>query len=243
MPSIADMLDSPLPWSAHSLVVLDCETTGPDPATAMPVELAAARFEGGELVGSWSTLLNPGAPIPPETTQIHGITDAMVADAPPVETAIALLLESGLLEGAYPCGYNGQHYDRTILRRLADAAFEPAEPISFETPPSSVHSWLACDWLDPLVYIRDIDGLVKGERGRHKLTAACERRGIVHERAHRAFGDCMATGKLLWALRERLGDMQLYELVRRTTVRGAAQQRDLDRYWGRGKVHGGRDVA
>ncbi len=234
------------PWSAVPWAILDLETCGPDPATAIPVEVAVARFERGELVGSWSTLLHPGCAIPSEVIAIHGITDAMVAEAPPVDDAIKLVLECGLLEGAYPCGYNWLHYDRTILRRMANIGFEPADPISFEPPPWSTIPWLAADGIDPLVYVRDIDGLVKGQKGRHKLTAACERRGIVHERAHRAFGDCVATGKLLWAMRDeinRRGELTLGELVRRTAARAKVQEADLAKYWGRGKVHGGRDVA
>lgn len=235
-----------LPWTQCPIAVLDLETTAANPTTAVPVEVAVARFEGGELVGSWSTLLNPGTVIPPDVIGIHGITDLMVANAPRAADVVALMLRSDgpinpgaleLLRGAYPCGYNGLHYDRPILQRLAN-----------ERSAGWQHAiaWLACPWLDPLVYIRDIDGLVKGERGRHKLTAACERRGIVHERAHRALGDCIATGKLLWAMRDeinRRGELTLGQLVRRTVARAGVQTRDLDRYWGRGKVHGGSDVA
>jgi DNA polymerase III epsilon subunit-like protein len=233
------------PWTACGFAVLDLETDGPDPSTALPCEIAVARFEAGELVGSWSTLLNPGREMSAEVIGIHGITNELVADAPSYAEAVRLATECGLLEGAWPCGYNALSYDRTILRHIADAGYEPPEPIPFETPPSKAIPWLAVDWIDPLVVVRDIDGLVKGQKGRHKLTAACERRGIVHERAHRAFGDCVATGKLLWAMREeinRRGELTLGELVRRTAARAKVQQADLDRYWGRGKVHGGADV-
>lgn len=225
-------IDMNATWHSVPLIVLDLETSGPNPETAVPCEVAVARFEGGELVGSWSTLLNPGAPLSAEVITIHGITDAMVADAPPAAGFALGLAPPELLDGAYPCGYNGQHYDRTILARLA--ASELAKPEDLLR-----RALLVTDWLDPLVYIRDIDGLVKGERGRHKLAAACERRGIANERAHRALGDCIATGKLLWSLRDRLGDITLGELVRRTVARGRIQKADLDRHWGR-PVHGQR---
>jgi len=210
-------------WSEVPLVVIDLETTGVDPATAVPCEVACARFERGELVGTWSSLLNPGSEMSEEVVAVHGITNAMVAGAPPAATAIALLLGCGLLKRAWPVGYNGQGYDRTILRRLAGAG-------------ADLNAHLAAPWIDPLVYVRDIDRWVAGS-GRHRLGITCARHGIEHLDAHRALGDCIATGKLLWSLRERLGDVTLGELARRTAARGAAQTAALDRYWGRGKVH------
>ncbi len=57
------------------VLCFDIESTGTDPATDRIVQLA---ISGGGASGTW--LFNPGRPIPPETTAVHGITDAMVAD-------------------------------------------------------------------------------------------------------------------------------------------------------------------
>jgi hypothetical protein len=61
--------------------VFDTETTGLGDGAAI-VELSACVIEGGAVTARFSTLLNPGAPIPPEVAAIHGITDEMVWKAP-----------------------------------------------------------------------------------------------------------------------------------------------------------------
>ena len=64
------------------LVVFDIESTGVNARQDRIIELAAIRVEtdGTETEKCW--LLNPGVPIPPETTEIHGISDDMVKDCP-----------------------------------------------------------------------------------------------------------------------------------------------------------------
>ena len=64
------------------LVVFDIESTGVNARQDRIIELAAIRIEpdGTETEKCW--LLNPGVPIPPETTAIHGISDEVVKDCP-----------------------------------------------------------------------------------------------------------------------------------------------------------------
>lgn len=73
-----------VPLLALDAVVIDTETTGLDPGKARIVEVAAVRIARGRLAGdgSFRRLVNPGAPIPPEATQIHGIDEKAVAGAP-----------------------------------------------------------------------------------------------------------------------------------------------------------------
>lgn len=68
--------------------VIDVETTGFSPRSDRIVEIACALIDGSRVVGRWSTLVNPGIPIPPEATAVHGIHDDMVRAAP--EAAFAL---------------------------------------------------------------------------------------------------------------------------------------------------------
>ena len=70
-------------------VAFDCETTGLQ-ADARIVELAAARVsaETGAVLERWQTLVNPQVPIPAAAASVHGITDAMVREAPTIAEAL-----------------------------------------------------------------------------------------------------------------------------------------------------------
>jgi len=201
------------PWYAWPVVVIDFETTGPDPSTCTPVEVGLVRFEQGAPVQRWSTLVNPGEPIPPAATAVHGIVDADVASAPSFADAWANVLDLGLLTRAVPCAYNAP-FDRTILHRL--------------TVEDRRHHALCHDlpWLDPLVVVRHLDRFVRGA-GRHRLAATCERHGVPLLNAHSSVGDAEATGRLLYALQPDIGDMTICELLRRQELRAAEQDRDF----------------
>lgn len=208
------------PWWQLPIAVLDWETSGPDPATCAPVELAVVRFEGGEVVDRFSALINPECPIPAEATAIHGITDDMVASAGTARQAWAGAVR--LLLGAVPCAYNAA-FDRTILHRLLPDALDGKAACSY------LELETAWPWLCPLVVVRHVDRFVRG-KGRHKLTAACERRGIKLEDAHRATADAEAAGRLLFHadIRAALGDMTIGEVLRRQQIRAAEQERDFN---------------
>src|SRR5579864_5197183 len=80
------------PLSEVTFVVLDLETTGGSPATCEITEVGAVKFRGGELLGTFHTLVNPGVPIPPEIVYLTGITEAMVWPAPKVEAVLGPLV-------------------------------------------------------------------------------------------------------------------------------------------------------
>lgn len=69
----------PFAMEQMRVLVLDCETTGLDPATDRVVEIGWHLVDRGEIVSDGSELVNPGIPIPEDATKIHGITDDMVA--------------------------------------------------------------------------------------------------------------------------------------------------------------------
>jgi DNA polymerase III subunit epsilon len=73
--------------------VLDLETTGGSPAADRITEVGAVKVRGGEVTGTFHTLVNPGMPIPPVITALTGISDAMVADCEPIEVVLPCLLE------------------------------------------------------------------------------------------------------------------------------------------------------
>ena len=81
------------PLSEADLVVVDLETTGTDPQHDAITEIGAVRVRGGEVLGEFRTFVNPERPIPAYIARLTGITDAQVADAPTITTALPLFLD------------------------------------------------------------------------------------------------------------------------------------------------------
>ncbi|MGE4488249.1 MAG: PolC-type DNA polymerase III [Kiritimatiellales bacterium] len=76
-----------------NFIAFDLETTGIQPKTDAVVEIGAVRFDGTEPVEAFSTLINPGRPIPPEASAVNGITDEMVAGSPAIDKVLADLAD------------------------------------------------------------------------------------------------------------------------------------------------------
>lgn len=68
--------------------VVDIETTGLDPAESEIIEIAAVRYRGGRKTAVFSTLIKPENHISSFITQLTGIDDGMVSDAPCISEAI-----------------------------------------------------------------------------------------------------------------------------------------------------------
>lgn len=156
-------------------VVFDTETTGLDPASDRIVQIAGLRIARGRLTGErFETLVHPGRPIPAGSTAIHGITDAMVADAPDMTAALTAFHH--FAEDAVLVAHNAP-FDMEILRR---AALETG--VYFDNRV-----------LDTIL----LSALVWGQRAPHSLDALAARLGIVippRER-HTAMGDAHATAE------------------------------------------------
>jgi len=95
------------------LVILDLETTGVSIATDRIVEISALKVHPGG-AEDWLTMrLNPGIPISPEATRIHGISDADVANAPHFKDVAKRI--ASFLEGCDLAGFNSMKFDIPIL--------------------------------------------------------------------------------------------------------------------------------
>jgi DNA polymerase-3 subunit epsilon/ATP-dependent DNA helicase DinG len=97
-----------------SIVALDLETTGLDPVQDAVIEIGAVRFRGSRVEAEWSTLVNPGRPLPPYITQLTGITDAMLAAAPRLSRVLPELIE---FVGDLPLLGHNLAFDMRFLER------------------------------------------------------------------------------------------------------------------------------
>lgn len=82
-------------WPLHEVtfVIVDLETAGGKPHDAGITEIGAVKVRGGNILEDFSTLCHPGVPIPAFITELTGITDAHVADAPSVPFAVRSFLQ------------------------------------------------------------------------------------------------------------------------------------------------------
>jgi DNA polymerase-3 subunit epsilon len=172
-----------------SYVVFDTETTGllPEQGDEI-VQIAAVRIVNGRRVESevLDLLVNPGRPIPTGSIEVHGITDAMVAEAPDVVEACRRF--HAFARGSVLIAHNAP-FDMTFLRRR-----EAALGLQFDHP-----------ILDTVL----LSAVVFGQHETHSLDALTHRLGISipEEARHTAIGDALATAeafiKLLPMLRGR----------------------------------------
>lgn len=163
---------------AARFVAVDLETTGLDSRTDAIVALAAIPFVAREPRPGLVTLVQPGRPIPPGATAIHGITDAMVADAPPVGPALLALEQA--LGGDVIVGH-GIAFDLAVIARERRARrLAPLGNRALDT--MRLAGGLHRDWVDL------------------SLDAVAERLDVTVEGRHTADGDAVAAGRILLAL-------------------------------------------
>jgi DNA polymerase-3 subunit epsilon len=161
-----------------TFVAIDTETTGRDPEVDRVVEVACVLWRRGAVVEARSWLVNPGRPIPKESSDLHGIDDAAVKDAPPFSAVAGEILDA--IRGAVPLAYNAE-FDRKVL--AAELSRTDIPPQSF--PPAVRRN---IEWVDPLIWARELQ---RAEKSR-ALSEVVERLGIKLERAHRATDDAVA---------------------------------------------------
>ena len=175
-----------IPLRDMTFVVVDLETTGGSAATDGRItEIGAVKVRGGEVLGEFATLVDPGMPIPPFITVLTGISDAMVIAAPRIDEVLPSFLE--FAAGAVLVAHNAP-YDVGFLRAACAALERP---------------WPRFDVLDTCKLARK--ALTRDEVANCKLgTLARHFRSPVSPN-HRALADAQATVHVLHGLMERLG--------------------------------------
>jgi DNA polymerase III epsilon subunit-like protein len=209
------------PWWRHNLVVFDVETTGLEPEEDRIIEMGFARFENGEFVGSYGTLIYPGMLIPEEATAIHGISSADVASAPSFPAALHRAAD--ICRNAWPCAYNADFDKAFWFAELGRCGIEPPWPIA-----DPVY-----EWLDPLVWVRNQNGW-----GGNKLVAVAERYAVALENAHRATDDAVSAGRILFEIRNLMPSVTLIELLRRQRYYNSGHREQIEAWKGRKRAAG-----
>lgn len=98
------------------VVIYDFETTSLDAAQAKPIEIAALKFRGTELVGKFYMLVDPEEPLEPIITEITGLTGRMLKGQTKVKEAVFQFLE--FVGDAIPIGHNVDGLDKPMLEHL-----------------------------------------------------------------------------------------------------------------------------
>jgi ATP-dependent DNA helicase DinG len=169
-----------------SIVAVDIETTGLDPEKDAIIEIGAVRFNERRVEAEWSNLINPGRRIPPFVTQLTGITDQMVLQAPSIKQVLADL---EAFVGNVPVLGHNVSFDLAFLRRQRilrrNVAIDTYELASVLLP----------------------------NAGRYNLGALAQSLGVLLPATHRALDDARATRGIFLRLYEQALDLPLHLLA------------------------------
>lgn len=176
--ALADLpaLTPDTPLTALPVFVFDAETTGLDVAADRIISMGGVRVLGGHILRAdvLDRLVCPGVPIPPGSTRIHGITDAMVEGQAPFAEAYPAY--AAMADGFVLVGHN-VGFDAAILKAEAARA-----DIAFALPPM-LDTLQLCAAMFPAMTDLNLETLA-------------DRLGVdVHGR-HTALGDALVTAEV-----------------------------------------------
>ncbi|MGP1629031.1 MAG: 3'-5' exonuclease [Giesbergeria sp.] len=165
------------------IAVVDFETTGSSPGQgARATEVAIVMIEGGQVVGSFQSLMNAGVWVPPFITQLTGITNAMVAAAP---AAGEVMREAHAFVAGAPMVAHNAPFDR---------GFWQAELAR-----------VGCDAAHPYACTVRLSRRLFPNALNHKLGTLVDYHGIESAgAAHRALADASVTAQLLLRMQGHL---------------------------------------
>lgn len=180
-----DELGTPL--REVTFVVVDLETTGGSSKDESITEVGAVKVRGGEVLGEFQTLVNPGAPIPPFIAVLTGISDAMVAGAPGIATVLPAFLE--FARGCVLVAHNAP-FDLGFLRAACARTGQ---------------QWPDFDHLDTARLARRV--LTRDEAPNCRLQTLAQLFRAATPPCHRALADARATVDVLHGLLARVGGL------------------------------------
>lgn len=150
----------------ESIVAIDLETTGLDPKKDAIIEIGAVKFNHQRIEQEWSTLVDPGRPIPPFITQLTGITDQMVASEPSIKEVIGDL--ESFIGSSTVLGHNIR-FDLSFLRKNKILESNPA------------------------IDTYELAAVLLPTAARYSLSSLAQALGVLLPATHRALDDAHAT--------------------------------------------------
>ena len=178
--------------STTTFVVVDLETTGGSPTECGITEIGAVKVRGGEVLGEFQTLVNPGTPIPAFISVLTGINDGMVAGSPRIDAALPAFLE--FAEGSVLVAHNAG-FDISFLKAAARR---------------TDHDWPGFAVLDTVHLARQL--VHRDEVPNHRLASLARLFCATTTPDHRALHDARATVDVLHGLLERVGSLGVHSL-------------------------------
>jgi DNA polymerase III epsilon subunit family exonuclease len=194
--------------------VVDVETTGWSPDVAGITEIGAVRVRRGEVVAEFTSLVNPGTPVPAPITELTGISDPMLALAPPVAAVLPGLL--AFAEGSVLTAHNAPFDLRFLVAACAAAGL----------------GWPGFEVLDTVRLARYLMA-APDEVPDRKLATLAEYFGTPVRPSHRALDDARATAVVLRELLARLADREGVHTLGELTAWLAARDAEAAARFGR----------
>lgn len=152
--------------TSEPLAFVDLETTGATVTHDRITEIGIVEVDADGSVREWQQLVNPGMRIPPFIEQLTGISNTMVADAPPFEAVAAEVMKR--LEGRLFIAHNA-HFDYSFLKREFKRA--------------------GLDFRASVLCTVKLSRALFPEHRRHNLDTLIERHGLRANARHRALAD------------------------------------------------------
>lgn len=183
------------PLHLVEFVVLDLETSGSAPHLGAGItEIGAIRIKGGEILQTFSTLVNPGHPIPPYITALTGIDDFTVHNAPEISEVISSLIE---FVGGDETIFVAQNapFDLSFVKAAAKTA-------GLQWPKQRI--------VDTALLARKV--LDRDEAPNCKLGTLAKIFNAEIQPTHRALDDVNATIAVLHGLFERLAGLDIFTI-------------------------------
>jgi DNA polymerase III epsilon subunit family exonuclease len=193
-------------------VILDLETSGAAPSSGAAItEIGAVKVCGGEIIGEFQTFVNPQHGLSDFITALTGITDAMLKDAPKINSVLPDFLE-----------FLGSHRETVLVAHNApfDLGFLKAAALEHQYP------WPQYPVLDTVRIARSV--LDRDEVPNCKLSTLAEFFGAETSPNHRALDDARATVDVLHGIFERLGTFEITTLHELLNFKRKRQRRALD---------------